>query len=81
MSEHVEELRATLLEIDLVDLTHEVLERAAQPLSVALSTLDALHLATALLWRERNGAIDAFATHGEALALAARTCGFVAHGA
>lgn len=41
--------------MDIVELTRPVLARAAQPLPTALRTLDAIHLPTALLWRERTG--------------------------
>jgi len=41
-----------------------------------LGTLDALHLATALIWRDRMGPLSAVATHDAALGGAARTFGF-----
>ena len=62
--------------VELVDITSEILERAAQPFSVPLGTLDALHLATAMLWREVRGKQLVMATHDVALAMAARSCGF-----
>jgi predicted nucleic acid-binding protein len=61
--------------IDLVLLRPPVLSRAGNPLPTPLGTLDALHLATALTWRERMGALS-IATHDAALGLAARTFGF-----
>ncbi|HEU4385683.1 MAG TPA: type II toxin-antitoxin system VapC family toxin [Anaeromyxobacteraceae bacterium] len=76
VSAYLEELEATMAEIDLVELTRDVLRRAAEPVGAPLGTLDALHLATALLWRERNGPLDAFATHDAELGRAARACGF-----
>jgi hypothetical protein len=39
-------------------------------------TLDALHLATALVWRDRMGPLAVMATHDTALGLAARAFGF-----
>jgi len=48
----------------------------SQPLPVALGTLDAIHLATALLWREQSAARLVMATHDAALGLAARSVGF-----
>ena len=39
--------------IDLVLLRPAVLSRASDPLPTPLGTLDALHLATALIWRDR----------------------------
>lgn len=39
--------------VEVVELTRPVLARASQPLPTVLGTLDAIHLATALLWRDR----------------------------
>lgn len=66
--------------IDLVLVRAPVLRRASEPLPTPLGTLDAIHLATALIWRERMGALPAMATHDTALGLAARTFGFDVHG-
>ncbi len=62
--------------LTLVEPTRPVLARAAQPLPVVLGTLDAIHLATALLWRERSTRDLVMATHDAALGLAARAVGF-----
>lgn len=62
--------------VELVELAPPVLARASQPFPVPLGTLDALHLATALLWRERGERGLAFATHDVALGQAARASGF-----
>ncbi len=64
-----------LARAEVVEVGRPVLQRAAQPLPTALGTLDAIHLATALLWRERERAEIAFATHDQALAVAARAHG------
>ncbi len=61
--------------IEVVELTRPILSRAAQPLPTALGTLDAIHLATALLWKERTRADLVMATHDEGLATAARASG------
>lgn len=61
---------------EVVEVTRTVLARASQPMPTALGTLDALHLATALLWREQTGAELALATHDAALGRAARASGF-----
>jgi hypothetical protein len=45
-----------------------------------LGTLDALHLATALIWRDRVGALQMLATHETALGTAARSYGFEVRG-
>jgi predicted nucleic acid-binding protein len=66
--------------IDLVLVRPPVLSRASDPLPIPLGTLDAVHLATALIWRERMGGLPAMATHDTALGLAARTFGFDVRG-
>ena len=62
--------------IDLVLLRTPVLARASEPLPVPLGTLDALHLATALTWRDRRAEPLTIATHDAALGSAARVFGF-----
>jgi predicted nucleic acid-binding protein len=66
--------------VHVVELTRPVLARASQPLPTTLGTLDAIHLATALLWHERTGADLVLATHDEALGLAARASGLAVAG-
>ena len=66
--------------IDLVLLRPLVLSRASEPLPTPLGTLDAIHLATALIWRERMGVLATIATHDSALGLAARAFGFDVRG-
>lgn len=61
--------------MEIVELTRPILARASQPLPTALGTLDAIHLATALLWKDRSGADLVMATHDDALATAARASG------
>lgn len=67
--------------VDLVLLQRSVLSRASEPFPVPLGTLDALHLATALLWREQTGKDLVMATHDGELALAARAFGIETLGA
>jgi predicted nucleic acid-binding protein len=59
-----------------VRLTRAVLHRASMPMGTVVKTLDALHLATALLLRERHGLDLTFATHDARQATAARALGF-----
>lgn len=59
----------------VVDLTRAILRRASQPLPTSVGTLGAIHLATALLWRERTEENVVMATHDARLAMAARACG------
>ncbi|MBI4477199.1 MAG: type II toxin-antitoxin system VapC family toxin [Acidobacteria bacterium] len=66
--------------IDLVLLRPPVLSRASEPLPMPLGTLDAMHLATALIWRDRMGPLPILATHDTALGLAARAFGFEVRG-
>jgi predicted nucleic acid-binding protein len=81
ISEWREVVFRVLGEVDLVEVTRSVLARAAQPFPTTLGTFDAIHLATAMLWRERGAPELAMATHDEALATAARASGFVVVGA
>jgi predicted nucleic acid-binding protein len=67
--------------IDLVLLRPTVLSRASEPMPMPLGTLDALHLATALIWRDRMGPLSAVATHDTVLGSAARAFGFDVLGA
>ena len=66
--------------MEVVEVTRPVLSRASQPLPTALGTLDAIHLATALLWRERTDAKLVMATHDAALGTAARASGLTVVG-
>lgn len=66
--------------IDLVLIRPPVLSRAGAPLPVSLGTLDAIHLATALVWRERVGPLPTMVTHDVALGAAARAFGFDVRG-
>jgi len=61
--------------VEIVEVTYPILARASQPLPTELGTLDSIHLASALLWREMNEADLVMATHDQALGLAARACG------
>lgn len=61
--------------MEVVAITDTVLARAAQPSPTVLGTLDAIHVATALLWRERAGVEVVMATHDVSLATAARASG------
>jgi predicted nucleic acid-binding protein len=61
--------------LELVEVDPMVLERAAQPMPTELGTLDAIHLATALLWKEMTKGDLVMATHDRALALGAQAHG------
>ena len=66
--------------VDLVLLRPPVLSRASEPMPIPIGTLDALHLATALIWRDRMGPLPVMATHDAALGAAARAFGFDVRG-
>ncbi len=77
--EEVATRRAAILSLieslEIVDLDATVLGRASQPMPIELGTLDAIHLATALLWMEMTGMELTMATHDEALGRGARAHG------
>ena len=66
--------------IDLVLVRPSVLSRACEPMAMPLGTLDAIHLATALVWRDRMGPLPTMATHDTARGMAARAFGFEVRG-
>ncbi len=61
--------------LQIIPISPAVLSRASQPLPTPLCTLDAIHLASALLFREFKAPALAFATHDHQLATAARAMG------
>lgn len=71
--------RATILNLiaslEVVDIDSTVLDRASQPMPTEIGTLDAIHLATALLWKKMTSDNLVMATHDAALALAAEAYG------
>ncbi|MGC1458390.1 MAG: type II toxin-antitoxin system VapC family toxin [Steroidobacteraceae bacterium] len=71
--------RATILNLinalELIEIDSIVLDRAAQPMPTELGTLDAIHLASALLWKDVMGVDPVMVTHDEALGLAAHAHG------
>lgn len=75
-----EELTRIEASLGRIRLTRVVLSRASLPMATAVKTLDALHLASALLFRERRGASLTFATHDVQQASAARALGFACVG-
>jgi len=83
--DHLVNLREGLYRIlttfEIVEVGRSVLVRAAQPSPTSLGTLDAIHLSSAMAWRERTGVSAVVATHDSALASAARAQGFRVIGA
>jgi uncharacterized protein len=76
VARHRSTILALIASLELVEIDAIVLERAAQPMPTELGTLDAIHLATALLWKEMVGTDLVMATHDAALALGAQAHGF-----
>lgn len=62
--------------IGRISLTRMVIHRASLPMATVVRTLDAIHLASALLYRERGAGRIVFATHDRQQATAARALGF-----
>lgn len=61
--------------LEIVEIDSSVLSSAARPMPTPLGTLDAIHLATCLLWQEQFGEAPVMATHDHALAIASRASG------
>jgi predicted nucleic acid-binding protein len=68
-------LQASFRALEFMPLNRAVLNRAADPFPTILGTLDAIHLASALLWMEERDEAISFLTHDTQLAVAARACG------
>ncbi len=76
LSIRLAELHLALRRIDFIAIGPRVLDRAAAPFPTSLGTLDAIHLSSALLWREVEKAEALFVTHDAELARAATASGF-----
>jgi predicted nucleic acid-binding protein len=61
--------------VEVVDVGRPVLRRASESFPTPLGTLDAIHLSTAIVWRDARDAGLIMATHDKALATAARSVG------
>lgn len=62
--------------IGVIRLTAEVLQWASRPMPTAVKTLDAIHLASALLFARYRATDLLFGTHDRGQATAARALGF-----
>jgi len=69
-------VQSIIEQIDLVAMDDEVLDRASGAFVAPLKSLDAIHLATAMMWRDHKRLGLAFATHDYTLARSARYAGF-----
>jgi predicted nucleic acid-binding protein len=84
LPEAVIESRQTVLHllrsVEIVEITPAILYRATQPMPAVLGTLDAIHVATALLWSELTKTRLVLATHDRGMARAASASGFTVFG-
>jgi predicted nucleic acid-binding protein len=71
-----EELYAALESVEFIEIDHRILERVGSSFPFPLGTLDAIHLASALVWRESFDTPIDFLTHDEELGKVARALGF-----
>ncbi len=79
VSRYRAEVLETIEAFDLIELDPPVLERAAEPFPTMIGSLDAIHLASALLVKPEFDDL-ALATHDGELATAGRAVGFQVHG-
>ncbi len=61
--------------VEVVDIARPILRRASEPFPAPIGTLDAIHLATAIAWRDASETALVMATHDKALGTAARSVG------
>ena len=71
-----EEFRDSTDAVEWIEVTDAVLDRVGGNFAVPLGTLDAIHLSSALLWREHSQIDIHILTHDETLGRAARSLGF-----
>ena len=69
----------TIDSLRLISLDRVILDRASEPFPTSLGSLDAIHLASAVLAREQLGDLI-LATHDDEFGLAAQAVGFSVHG-
>jgi predicted nucleic acid-binding protein len=74
--EYVKRFFMFLEKTDLIPLQREILNRASQPFPTVLGSLDAIHLAAAILYRERFSQDLVMASHDKQLKAAALASGF-----
>lgn len=72
----LKELYEVLDCVEWIQISDKVLDRAGGGFPVALGTLDAIHLSSAILWREYTELSCVFASHDKALKNAATAMGF-----
>jgi len=75
VADHRAAVLEAIEELDLVEIGPSVLQRATEPFPTVLGSLDAIHLASALLVKDEFEDLS-LATHDRELATAARAVGF-----
>lgn len=74
--EYIRRFFLFLEKIDMIPIQREILNRAAQPFPTVLGTLDAIHLASAIVYREKFSAKLVLTSHDKQLLGAAMASGF-----
>ena len=69
-------LEELLDSLGIIPLAEPIIKRAEDAFLTPVRSLDAIHLATALLWKEEQKTHFYFATHDQQLATAAKAHGF-----
>ena len=62
--------------IQLIRIDERIVVRCCQPFSISVRSLDAIHLSSALAWREATKETLVFLTHDDRLGRAAQSLGF-----
>ena len=76
-----QELHQVCASVEFVRVTPLLLGMASQPFPTTVRTLDAIHLASAMLWTQGREEQVVFLTHDAQLGTAARALGFEVEGA
>ena len=74
-------LHRAIRSLRIIKLTDTISQKACESFPVILKTLDAIHLASAILWQQQEEADILFLTHDEQLAKGALAMGFKVLGA
>jgi predicted nucleic acid-binding protein len=75
LAEIMDSFRQLINSVHAVAINSAVLRRAAAPFTSVVTALDAIHIATALLWMEDESEPLVFVTHDMQQAVAARLAG------
>lgn len=75
-----QQLHESALSFEFIKISQSILGRAGAPMPGPLGTLDAIHLASALVWSEIKGTMPIFLTHDTQLGKAALAMGFKVYG-